>query len=72
MCVCKQKRKTKHHRKPQAQGGGDEDSNISFVRENKHRAWHLLFSGDMTPEDIAREINEVWLDPDFKLVVVRR
>jgi len=57
---------TKHHRKPTSIGGSDQERNISFVEEQKHRAWHLLFS-NMTAAEIAREINKTWLDPDYEL-----
>lgn len=72
MCVCKSKKITKHHRRPRKQGGGNEDSNISLVQNRLHRAWHMLFSGDMTPEDIAERISDTWLDPRYKLVAVRK
>jgi len=52
-------------------GGGDNQENISIVSKKKHQAWHLLF-GHMEPWDIANEINEVWLDPLYKLDVNRR
>lgn len=69
---CGRETPTKHHRRPQAQGGGDETENISLVSEKQHRSWHTLFDGNMTPEDIASKINEVWLDPHYRFVVRRR
>ena len=60
-----------HHRKPRSIGGTNEHRNISRVPVHKHRAWHLLFS-NFSPEIIAEIISEVWLDPDYKLVAVRR
>ena len=34
-------------------------------------AWYLLFEG-MTVEEVADEVNRIWLDPDYKMVVRRR
>lgn len=62
---------TKHHRKPRSLQGSHEQDNISYVRTNKHSAWHLLF-GNYTPEMIAKIITSVWLDPEFKMVAFRR
>lgn len=33
------------------------------------RAWKILFGGLDTIEEIINEINAVWIDPDYKLVV---
>lgn len=60
-------KKTRHHRKPTSIGGTDDDRNLSWVKDNKHRAWHLLFS-NMTAQEIAHEINTRWIDPDWALV----
>ena len=62
---------TNHHRKPLSKGGRSEARNISNVNGKLHRAWHLLFA-NKTPYEIARIINEIWLDPDFCLVVERK
>lgn len=61
-----------HHRRPKAQNGGDDPKNISWVRVERHDAWTLLFPGNLTPHDIARIINDKWLDPDFEFVVRRK
>jgi hypothetical protein len=60
---------TRHHRRPRSKRGTDHDSNISIVPSNKHEAWHLLFS-NKEPHEIAKIINEVWLDPDYHFVAV--
>ena len=60
---------TRHHRKPRSKGGKDCNRNISIVPSNKHEAWHLLFS-NKEPHEIAKIINEVWLDPDYHLVAI--
>ncbi len=62
---------TKHHRKPQSKKGTDDKSNISFVPIKKHEAWHTLFQ-DNHPLYICSQINNVWLDPDFKFFVYRK
>ena len=60
---------SRHHRKPQAQGGSDDPSNISIVSRKYHMAWSTLFNGHMTVQEIADTINEVWLDPEYELIV---
>jgi hypothetical protein len=57
---------SKHHRKPISRGGKTTPQNLSMVSCVKHRAWHTLFA-NMSPPEIAEEINSVWLDPDFML-----
>ncbi len=64
------KPKSRHHRRPESRGGDSTHNNISKVPENKHQAWHLLFNNH-TPEVIAEFINKIWLDPAYKLVVVK-
>lgn len=63
---------TRHHRKPRSQGGTGARENISRISEKHHRAWHILFPGNWTPERIAREINERYIDPAFKFTLERR
>jgi len=60
-----------HHRRPVAQGGRhwEPETNQVQIRQNQHRAWHTLFQGDMTPDDIACVINHLFLDPRFYFVV---
>ena len=60
-----------HHRKPRSRGGTDHPSNLVKVYKNEHQAWHLLFA-NYSPETVARIINEIWLDPDYELVVYQR
>lgn len=61
-----------HHRKPRSICQNKDEKvrsiNKSKVRQNKHRAWHVLF-GNMTAEAIAEEINNTWLDPDYIFIV---
>ena len=61
---------SKHHRKPQSLGGGN-GNNVSELPRSKHEAWHTLFR-DFSPERIAEEINERYLDPDWEFVAVKR
>jgi hypothetical protein len=63
--------KHKHHRRPRSRGGGSEQRNISRVHRDAHVCWHYLFR-NYEPHTIAEIINDVWLDPDYMLVVVRR
>jgi hypothetical protein len=60
-----------HHRKPQSIGGKDRPRNISQLPQKQHQAWHTCF-WNLTAEQIAEEINEKYLDPDFIFVVRRR
>jgi hypothetical protein len=62
---------TRHHRKPKSLGGGRNKRNISLLPNQKHVAWHVLFS-NMPAHKIADEINEKFLDPDFRFVLQRR
>lgn len=59
---------TTHHRLPSSRGGTNCKYNISFVRDNQHEAWHTLF-GNLEVWDIAKLINEVWIDPNFEFIV---
>lgn len=59
---------TRHHRRPKSQGLNNEPENISYIKLKHHKAWHLIFA-DMTPEEIAEEINKKYLDPAFRMVV---
>lgn len=59
-----------HHRRPKSLGGPDSSRNTIKVNRKDHMAWHRLFR-NLSPEDIAEEINLVWLDPDYKFEVRR-
>lgn len=65
------KKKTNHHRKPVSLGGSSHKSNISRVTLQKHQCFHLLFA-NMTPEQIADELNRIWIDPAYRMVAVNR
>jgi hypothetical protein len=59
---------SKHHRRPRSLGGSDHSRNISRVSVTQHQAWHTLFQ-NYPPEKIAQIITDVWLDPDYEIVV---
>lgn len=60
---------SRHHRKPKSLGGANEPPNTVKVPHTKHEAWHFLF-GNMPAHKIFEEINNVWIDPDFKIELV--
>lgn len=62
---------TRHHRKPQKLGGTHEDRNISKISREKHEAWHLLFN-HLDVYEIARLLNEVYIDPDYFFFPVKK
>lgn len=66
-----QKDITKHHRRCKSNGGGDEESNISYVPASKHQAYHTLFQ-NMEAYEIAELLNNVWIDRRHFFVVKRR
>lgn len=62
---------SRHHRKCRSNFGTDDESNISLVLDHHHKAFHLLFL-NKDIYGIARILNETWIDPDYKLVVVKK
>jgi len=56
---------SEHHRKPRSLGGSSDKRNLIRIKENCHRAWHLLFQAK-NPQEIAQLINSIYLDPDWK------
>jgi hypothetical protein len=54
------------------QGGTYIRSNISYVPKNLHDLWSALFPGTMTARQIIREINNIWIDPDYRIVLFRK
>lgn len=62
-----------HHKKPKVNGGSGKISsgNMVEVRVDHHRAFHMLFDTKPVP-DIARILNETWIDPAWMLVAVKR
>jgi chloramphenicol 3-O-phosphotransferase len=69
------KMKDKHHRRPKWWRGSNAKWNIATVDERKHAAFHYLFQVDghpMTVEEIVDDLNNLWLDPTYKLTIERR
>ena len=62
----------KHHRKPKAQGGKSNRRNISYLTKEEHEAWHKIFNGHRTPEEIADILTRKFIDPDYFMVAIKR
>lgn len=62
---------SRHHRLARDNGGTDEESNISIVPWNLHEHFHGLF-GTSSPEEIAKVLTDVWVDPSYEIVACRR
>ena len=60
-----------HHRKPVSLGGTNDERNLSELSTSRHRAWHTCFQ-NWTPERIAQEISRRYIDPDYKMVAVKK
>jgi hypothetical protein len=62
-----------HHRLPQSKGGTDyyPEGNLVRVNKVKHAHWHALFA-NRDLEDIVDELNNLWIDPRFKLTIEQR
>lgn len=63
--------KQRHHRKCKSNGGTFAKRNISKVNSKLHQSFHNLFANADTYR-IAEILNETWIDPDYKLIVVKR
>lgn len=55
---------TRHHKKPSSIGGDNSERNISHIKDNHHKAWHILFKNYSAPY-IIELINKYYIDPDF-------
>ena len=60
-----------HHRLPTSRGGKNNPENLSRVPVNQHRAWHTVFRNE-SAQEIAKRINDTWLDPAYYLVAIPR
>jgi len=60
-----------HHRKCKSNGGDNSPQNLVTVSKKKHAAFHILFANAEAPE-IAKILNETWLDPSWQLIPTRR
>jgi len=63
--------KNRHHRKCKINGGSNTKRNISIVKKTEHQLFHAFF-GTLDTFGIAQKLNETWVDPSFKLIVVKR
>jgi len=64
---------TRHHRKPVCLGGKSNKSNISILTEKQHWAWNIITNNNqLLPHEIARLINEKYLDPEYKFNCVKK
>ena len=71
MTIRKRKGFDRHHRRPRSRGGTDHQRNLSLVPKDLHTCWHKLFDNHR-PETIAAIISDLWLDPDWELIAVRK
>ena len=60
-----------HHRLPRQQGGTNyfPSNNLKRVVKKRHAHWHSLFGGCRSLESIVKELNTVWIDPRYELVI---
>jgi hypothetical protein len=61
----------RHHRKPRSRGGSNHPSNLVWVKKEQHVAFHRLF-GNATPQEVARILNETWIDNDWQLIAIKK
>ena len=64
-------KRTHHHRKPRSAGGDRNNGNISTVEHRFHEAYHRLF-GPGLPHSVAEQLNEIWIDPDYVMIAMKR
>ena len=62
---------SRHHRKCKSKGGDANIENIALVPLVAHEAYHTLF-GNRPPWEVAKLLNDSWIDPEFKLVCFRK
>jgi hypothetical protein len=64
---------TCHHRRCKINGGSDSfpPHNVALVPLKKHQAWHTL-TGSMSPYQIAKMFTELYIDPEYTLVAVKK
>lgn len=68
--MAKEQKWSKHHRKPRSIGGKNNPENISMVPVREHRLWHAQFY-NMTAEETFNQINRVWFDPAYTIILVK-
>ena len=62
---------SRHHRRSKYEQGSNNPENISIVTKNRHRAFHLLFRHG-NPQYIAEQLNKIWLDPAYEVVIRKK
>lgn len=62
---------TRHHRLAKSRKGCGLPRNISYVPEKLHNAFHLLF-GTGIPTEIAKTLNDHWVDPQYHIIAVNK
>ena len=62
---------TQHHRKCRINGGKSNKRNISIIPRKQHQAWHII-TGTLQPEEIAKLLNEIYLDPDYEFKCIKK
>ena len=60
--------KNRHHRKARSNGGKSNQGNVVRVNKDLHDSFHHLF-GNATVHEIAKILNDTWINPDYKLIV---
>jgi len=60
-----------HHRLPKSRGGTNASSNLSLVSTELHNAYNVLFGSNPTAHEVASILSAHWIDPAYRLVVVR-
>jgi hypothetical protein len=60
-----------HHRRSRHQKGTNDPENLVKVLKTHHVAFHTLFwTGE--PHQVAKILNETYIDPAYELIVVPR
>lgn len=61
-----------HHRYPQCLGQDNSPENTIIVPKKHHEAYHILFGHGGDVENTAKILNEKWIDPRYKLIVIKK
>lgn len=61
-----------HHRRPKSRGGSNNSDNLATVPIRHHNAYNMLFGSNPLPHEVAKVLNETWIDPQYEITVKRR
>lgn len=61
-----------HHRRPKSRGGSNNSDNLATVPIRHHNAYNMLFGSNPLPHEVAKVLNETWIDPQYEIIVKRR